>query len=567
MNRRFFLLGGPNRHAKLKRDGGRELRVFLSAKQRARRSEIEHLGQRRRAGGPHLRCSVPQISRSAQRPHFARASPPPSQRIRLEAHRVEPTRGSAKTAAVSEDRLSPLDASFLHLEDASSHMHVACAMVFEGETPGYEAFLEHVERRLGLVPRYRQRLAEVPLAQARPRWVDDERFDVRFHVRHTALPAPGSEYELQVLAGRVFSQQLRRDRPLWELWLVSGLEGGRFAILSKTHHALVDGVSGLDILSVLFAPDSASPAESWSAQPSPSTAGLVAEALMERATSAGELVRPLRAVVRGPRQALGRMTETAVGAGAMAWAGIQPAPRTPYNAGKVGPDRRFTWTRASLADVKTIKNALGGTVNDVVLTVVTLALRRHLKRRGEDVSELELKAFVPVSVRPEEQRGTLGNQVSGMIAALPVPCSDPARCVATISGQMQVVKDSGQAVGAQALTELSGFAPPTLIQQASRMVTRQRFVNLVVTNVPGPQFPLYLEGRELTDMFPMVPLGTNLNLGIAIVSYNGTLNFGLVGDFNALDDLEDLAGDFLAGLRALAGAAGVSMSEPATREP
>src|SRR4051794_26729426 len=459
-------------------------------------------------------------------------------------------------------RLSPLDASFLHFEDAASHMHVACAMIFDGAAPDYEDLLEHIEQRLHLVPRYRQRLANVPLGQGRPKWVDDEHFDLRYHVRHTALPAPGTEYELQVLAGRVFSQPLRRDRPLWELWLVSGLEDGHFAILSKTHHALVDGVSGLDILSVLFAPDSDAPAESWSPPPAPSTAGLVAEALIERATSAGELMRPLRAVVRRPRQALGRVAETAVAAGAMAWAGIQPAPRTPYNAGKVGPDRRFTWTRASLDDVKAIKNALGGTVNDVVLTVVTLALRRHLERRHEDVDELELKAFVPVSVRPEEQRGTLGNQVSGMIAALPVSCSDPARCLERISAQMRVVKDSGQAVGAQALTELSGFAPPTLIQQASRLVTRQRFVNLVVTNVPGPQFPLYLEGRELTDMLPMVPLGSSLNLGIAIVSYNGTLNFGLVGDFNALPDLEDLADDFLGALQELASAAGVRAASP-----
>ena len=279
--------------------------------------------------------------------------------------------------------------------------------------------------------------------------------------------------------------------------------------------------------------------------------------MIERATSAGELTRPLRAAMRRPRQALSRIVDTAVGAGAMAWAGMQPAPLTPYNAQKVGPDRRFTWTRASLDDVKAIKNSLGGTVNDVVLTVVTLALRRHLQRRGEDVDDLELKAFIPVSMRTEDQRGTLGNQVSGMLATLPVSCADPVVCLSTISAQMRRVKDSGQAVGAQALTELSGFAPPTLIQQASRLVTRQRFVNLVVTNVPGPQFPLYLDGRELTDMFPMVPLGTNLNLGIAIVSYNGTLNFGLVGDFNALHDLEELAGDFLAGLQELASAAGV----------
>jgi diacylglycerol O-acyltransferase / wax synthase len=359
-----------------------------------------------------------------------------------------------------------------------------------------------------------------------------------------------------------FSHHLRRDRPLWEMWLVDGLDRDRFAILSKTHHALVDGVSGLDILSVLFAPDEAEEPAPWRPRPAPSDAELVAEALRERVSSAGELTRPLRAIVRRPRQAIGRLAETAVGAGALAWAGLQPAPPTPYNAGQVGPDRRFTWTRASLDDVKAIKNSLGGTVNDVVLSIVTLALRRHLERRGEDVSGLALKVFVPVSIRAEDQRGTLGNQVSGMIATLPVSCSDPVRCLESISGQLRAVKDSGQTVGATALTELGGFAPPTLLHEASRLVTRQRFVNLVVTNVPGPQFPLYLGGRELTDIFPMVPLGSNLNLGVAIVSYNGTLNFGLVGDFNALYDLEELAGDFLAGLQALAHAAGVRTVAP-----
>jgi WS/DGAT/MGAT family acyltransferase len=462
---------------------------------------------------------------------------------------------------VSEDRLSPLDASFLHLEDASSHMHVACAMVFEGETPGYEAFLEHIERRLGLVPRYRQRLAEVPVAQARPRWVDDERFDLRYHVRATALPGAGGEDELQVLAGRVFSHDLRRDRPLWEMWLVEGLEGGRFAILSKTHHALVDGVSGLDILSVLFSPDDDGEGGSWEPRPAPSGTALLAEALMERASNARELVRPVRALVRRPRQVATRLAETAVGAGALAWAGLQPAPPTPYNDATVGPDRRFTWVRASLADVKAIKNALGGTVNDVVLAVVSGGLRRHLIRRGVDVEELTLKAFVPVSLRGEAEHGLAGNKVSGMIAALPVSCGDAVQCLHRISAEMEQLKGSGQVVGAQALTELTGFAPPTIIHQASRLVTRQRFVNLVVTNVPGPQFPLHLADRELTDIFPMVPLGKNLTLGVAIVSYNGRLNFGLVGDFNAMHDLDELPGDFAAALDQLAAAAGVSRHE------
>jgi WS/DGAT/MGAT family acyltransferase len=469
-------------------------------------------------------------------------------------------------ARVNTDRLSPLDASFLALEDATSHMHVAATLIFAGPPIPYEELLAHVASRLHLVPRYRQRIAEVPLAQARPCWVDDGRFDLRYHLRNTALPTPGSDAELQVLAGRFLSHHLRRDRPLWEMWLVEGLDRGRFAILSKTHHALVDGVSGLDILSVLFAP--AEPAtEPWRARPAPSSARLVSDALIERATGAGELIGPLRAAIRSPRTVVSRIAQTIVGGGALVRAGLPPAPPTPYNASQVGPDWRVTWTRASLDEVKAIKNSLGATVNDVVLAVVTLALRRHLIRRGEDIVGLELKAFIPVSVRTESQRGTLGNQVSGMVTTLPVGGADPVQCLATISAQMRAVKHSGQAIGAQALTELTGFAPPTLLHQAYRLVGRQRVVNLVVTNVPGPQFPLYLAGREMTDMCPIVPLGANLNLGIAIVSYNGGLNFGLVGDFAVMYDLDDLVDDVHAALRELTAAAGGPNGTEAAASP
>ena len=469
---------------------------------------------------------------------------------------------------MTKDRLSPLDASFLQLEDATSHMHVAGVLIFAGQPPPYERLLAHVESRLGLVPRYRQRVAEVPLAQARPRWVDDERFDLRYHVRNTALPAPGSEAELQVLAARVFSHHLRRERPLWEMWLVEGLDRDRFAILSKTHHALVDGVSGLDILSVLFAPDEE---ESGPWRPEPC-------ALLRRAGDRGALracderrrarapARRRRATPAQDRQPHRRDRRSAPAR--WPWRVCNRRRPTPYNAGQVGPDRRFTWTRASLDDVKAIKNTLGGTVNDVVLTVVTLALRRHLIRRGEDIDELELKAFVPVSVRTEDQRGTLGNQVSGMVTTLPVSCADPVQSLAEISAEMRAVKHSGQTIGAKALTELSGFAPPTLLHEAARLVTRQRLVNLVVTNVPGPQFPLYLAGRELTDLFPIVPLGANLNLGVAVVSYNGALDFGLVGDFVVMHDLDDLADDFRAAVLELTAAAtGAHAGEPTAPWP
>jgi diacylglycerol O-acyltransferase len=462
---------------------------------------------------------------------------------------------------MASERLTPLDASFLHLEDSVSHMHVACVMVFAGPPPRYEELLDHLDARLYLVPRYRQRLALVPFGQGRPRWVDDQDFDLRFHVRRTALPRPGTETELRVLAGRVFSQPLRRDRPLWEIWLVEGLVGRRFALLSKTHHALVDGVSGLDILSVLFAPEDEESGEDteWRARPTPSSTQLLAESLLERATIPAEAFRAVRAVLRGPRRLASETASRLQGASAFAFAGLSPAPATPFNDQLIGPDRRFTWVRASLGDVKAIKNSLGGTVNDVVLTVVNGALRRYLLRREVDVEGMTLKALVPVSVRAEDQRGTLGNKVSGMIAPLPVSCADPVASLRTIGGVMDQVKSSGQAIGAQALTELSGFAPANLISQAGRVAIRQRFINLVVTNIPGPQHPLMMGDSELLDIFPMVPLGSNLALGVAIVSYNGTLNFGLVGDFKVMHDLEELAGDLTEALGELASVAGVTI--------
>jgi diacylglycerol O-acyltransferase / wax synthase len=466
------------------------------------------------------------------------------------------------------DRLTGLDASFLHIEDSSSHMHVAGVMLFEGPPPPYADLLEAFERRLPLVPRYRQRLAFVPLGQGRPIWVDDPHFNLRYHVRSTALASPGSERQLKDLAGRVFSQQLDRDKPLWEVWLVEGLEDDRFAVLSKTHHALVDGISGVDIMSVLFdtSPEPAAPTDPgdrWLPRPLPSKAQLLAEALLERATIPAEIGRSVRAVFRGPRRIAGGLRDAAVGVGAMAWAGLNPAPASPYNK-SIGPHRRFTWVRANLQDIKAIKDELGGTVNDVVLSVVAGGLGGHLRRRGINTDGLELKAMVPVSVRTDVQRGALGNRVAAMMAPLPVWCQEPVARLDIVREQLKGLKSGGQAVGAQVLTDLSGFAPPTIMDQASRLMARQRFFNVVVTNVPGPQFPLYLLGRRMLDPFPMVPLAKNQALGIALLSYDGRINFGLVGDYDLLWDLDEFALELEQALSELADAAGIELTERET---
>ena len=466
------------------------------------------------------------------------------------------------------DRLTGLDASFLHLERDSAHMHVGSVLTFEGPAPSHEELIEHIEGRLHLVPRYRQRLAFVPLEQGRPVWVDDPHFNVAYHVRHTALPKPRTEAELKRLAGRLFAQRLDRSKPLWEIWLVQGLADGRFALVCKTHHALVDGISGVDITTVLFdatpEPPPMPEPEPWIPRPLPSGAQLLADALVERATVPSEMLRGARALLRGPRQALGQVAESLGALGSLARAGGS-APPSPLNV-PIGPHRRFTWVEAELATFKQIKDRLHGTVNDVVLTAVTMAMRRFLRRRGEPTQDLILRAMVPVSVRADAERGALGNRVATMYAPLPVGVEDPVECFGVVHEAMAELKSSGQAVGAQVLTDLAGFAPPTIMSQAARLTARQRFFNLVVTNVPGPQFPLFLMGRRLQALYPQVPLAPRQALGIAIMSYDGRLFFGLLGDFDAMPDIEDVAGDLRAALEELASAAGVAAA-PGDRPP
>ena len=433
------------------------------------------------------------------------------------------------------------------MERAGAHMHVASTIVFEGPAPSHEEFRDHIASRLHLVPRFRQKLRSVPLGQGRPVWVDDPHLNLDYHVRQTALPAPGSDEQLRNLAARIFSQQLDRSKPLWELWLVEGLAGGRFAIVGKSHHALVDGVSGMDITTVLFDLDRepqgrpANPPR-WLARPEPTDLKLLSDAMRERLTSPAEIVRGVRHAVRGPRKLLRDFSATS----RMLGAGIS-APSTPFNV-EIGPHRRFAMTQADLAELKRVKDAHGGTVNDVILSVVTGAIGNYLRARGHDTDELEMKAMVPVSIRAEEEHGALGNRISAMMAPLPVWCDDPVERLRIVTERMGDLKGSGQAVGAEILTKITDFAPTTIASQAARLQPAQRFFNLVITNVPGPQFPLYVLGRQMESIFPMVPLARRQALCVGIMSYNGQVNFGLVGDYDAMADLESFALDLEAAL-------------------
>ncbi|MEA2270281.1 MAG: diacylglycerol O-acyltransferase / wax synthase [Solirubrobacteraceae bacterium] len=422
--------------------------------------------------------------------------------------------------------------------------------MFEGEPPAYDDLVRAITERLHVVPRYRQKLAPVPFGQGRPEWVDDPHFNPRYHVRHTAVPAPGGDAELERLAGRLFAHPLDRTKPLWEMALVEGLApapdgAARFAIVSKTHHALVDGVSGVDITSVLFdlEPEpvaAALPDRPWAPRPEPTPAELLAHALAARATAPGRALLALGAAARAPRHAARLAGASLAGVGAVVRAGLTPAPPSPLNV-PIGPHRRYAWVDADLEELKAVKNALGGTLNDAVLAAVTLALGRWLRARGHDTTGLVLRAMVPVSVRAESERGALGNRVAAMWAPLPVGVEDERSVHATIREEMAGLKESGQAVGARTLTQLADFAPPTLMSQAARLQARRRWFNVVVTNVPGPQVPLYLLGRRLRAIYPVVPLARNQALGIAVLSYDGRLGFGLLGDYDALADLPDVA--------------------------
>jgi WS/DGAT/MGAT family acyltransferase len=457
------------------------------------------------------------------------------------------------------DRLNGVDAGFLHQESATTHMHIGAVAIFEGPPPTHAEFLEHIRARLPLVPRYRQKLAAAPLGLGRQRWVDDPSFNLEYHVRRSALPAPGDEERLRQLTARLFSQALDRSRPLWEMWLVEGLSGGRFALISKTHHALVDGISGIDLMTTLFDVTKAPrvvAGDEWVARPEPSAAELTAASMVGAAGAIARLPLRVGGALSRPGATAADAAETVEGvAQVLGTLLLVPAPRSPLNQ-EIGPHRRIAFVPARLDDFKTVKDALGGTVNDVVLAVVAGALRRLYEFRGDPTDDVTLRVQVPVSTRRGDERGAFGNRITQMVAPLPVGVADPVERLRVVSEAMADLKESKQALGAESIAGMQDFAPPTILAQASRLNFNNRMFNLLVTNVPGPQLPLYALGRRLLAVFPIAFLAGDRSLAVAIMSYDGGMNVGLLGDYDTLPDIDVIAAGFEDSLAELVRAAG-----------
>ena len=449
------------------------------------------------------------------------------------------------------DRLSALDATFLAIESTNVHMHVGTVGIFaagplrsDGGGLDMARIRDLAEPALRENARFRQRLERVPVFDHWA-WVDDARFDLDYHLRHTSLPEPGDVRQLKRLAGRIFSQKLDRGRPLWEMWFVEGLADGRFAVITKVHHCMIDGISGVDLLAGFVQTSADARERSTSARfvprPAPGPRQLFADELAHRASL------PLRAaagglqLLRQPRRTLERMGHTTAAVGHALGAGFGSASETPFNQ-DIGPHRRFDWARMDLADVKEVKGRFGGTVNDVVLAVTAGALRQFLLRRAVSVDELDFHVMMPVNVRGEDQRGKLGNRVASVRARLPVDVHDPGRRMARVIEETRRLKGSDLVEGTELLETLSDFTATSLFAQLARLSTLTRSYNLTVTNVPGPQAPVDLLGARMEEVYPLVPLFSNQGLGIALFSYDQGLFWGFDADWDALPDLHDLVG-------------------------
>lgn len=476
------------------------------------------------------------------------------------------------------ETLSTLDAGFYFVEHENVPMHIGSLAIFEGPAPSYADFVRLLAAKLPLVPRYRQVVRTAPLHLFRPVWADDQHFEIGYHVRHSAVPRPGGAEQLRNQVSRILAQRLDPRRPLWEAWLFEGISGGRWALLSKVHHCVVDGIGGSELMTVLFdlSPEYSPPEPApWDPEPARSALGMLAVSageiaswparrlagLASMATPAG--LASLPGLARAVPARAGHAVTFGVGLAESLRRLTKPA-ATSLN-GPIGPHRRWAWTTASLADAKRVRGAFGGTVNDVVLAAITSGFRDLLKSRGELAAGTIVRTLVPVSVRDHDERGVTSNRISALLANLPVAEADPVRRLELISGQMSDLKRHRQAVGAELLTGMLGFAAPTLLALGSRAAFRipQPLVQTVTTNVPGPRFPLYVMGRRMTEVYPYVPIGDNLRISVAIFSYTDDLSFGITADYAAVPDLDVLTAGIGAGLAELAKLASAGSGEPA----
>lgn len=440
------------------------------------------------------------------------------------------------------ERLTALDNSFLLMESPSSYTHVASTLILDAgplrlEDGGidFDAIVKAHQAVLHRIPRYRQVLKWVPIFN-QPVWVDDPHFDLGYHLRHTSLPRPGSERQLKRLSARIMEQHLDRARPLWETWVVEGLEGDRFALISKVHHCMIDGVSGVDLLMQLLqqTPDAVlPPAADHYPREVPSGATLLRDEVLRRAQMPFDMAR---SAFRLATSSLSGIEQRASSIGESIGAALRSPSVTPINE-RISPHRRFDWIPVQMADVKRIRKGLGGSVNDVVLATVAGAFRRFFEVRGCDPGELDFRVLTPVSVRSESERGTLGNRVSGWMVDMPLGESDPCERLARIREQTEKLKATSQADDLAALTDLADLAPANLMALGARNMSRFLPVNTVVTNVPGPPIPMFLLGARLLEIYPHVPLIDRLGLGIALMSYDGALHWGVNADRELVPDV------------------------------
>ncbi len=471
------------------------------------------------------------------------------------------------------DRMSPTDAGFYFAESENTPLHVGSVAVFEGPAPTYGEVIRLLLSKLPLVPRYRQRVRPVPFQLGRPLWVDDPHFQILYHVRHTAVPGPGTDEQLRNLAGRVLGQRLDLAKPLWELWLVEGLEDGRWAIISKVHHCMIDGVAGTDLMQLMFdiTPDAHHPEpQDWTPQRSPSSVEVVAGAVQDA------LTQPLRQIAAGEGgPGVGGLAKTVLGTGRSLVGSLPTLARqlaTPVArslSGPIGPHRRWAWTEAEFDELKPIRTALGGTVNDVVLAAITTGFRDLLERRGSLRDGLVVRSMVPVSMRQENERGKLDNRISAVFVDLPVAEPDPVVRLESVRRQMDEYKQMMELVDARSIIAMGDFVAPTLLSLGVRAAlgASQFYSQAVTTNVPGPRVPLYVLGRRMQSAHAYVPIAGGTRVSIGIFSYLNTMTFGINADFDGFPDVDVLAAGIRRGIDELKAVAGTAEPAAAATAP